>query len=175
MPGQNSLMKHSVLTVGVGVLVALAGCTTPAPKVAERPVAAPVPAPVLAPAPAPALVAEPLQPSVMGVPPVAERRFDPPMVHSAIATDPVARSRRMPVYPKALLEDGAPDGRVVASFYVGVESKPEEVRIESSSHPLFSQEVAAAVKAWRFDPARDADGRAVRAKMRVPFRFIASD
>lgn len=170
-------MKHSVLTVGVGVLVALAGCTTPAPKVTEMPVVAPAPAaaPVLAPAPAPALVAEPPQPPVIGVPPMAERRLDPSMVRSAIAADPVARSRRMPGYPRALLEEGAPDGQVVASFYVDAEGKPEEVRIVSSSHRLFSQEVTAAVKAWRFDPARDADGRAVRALVRVPFRFIGSD
>ncbi|WP_124464858.1 energy transducer TonB [Variovorax sp. KBW07] len=168
-------MKHSVLWVGVGVSMALAGCTTPVLRVAEMQEAAPAPDVVSAPASAPALVAEPPRPPVIGVPPMAERRFDPPMVGGAVATDPVARSRRMPVYPKALLEDGAPDGRVIASFYVGVEGRPEDVRIEYASHRLFAQEVSAAVKAWRFDPARDADGRAVRTKMRVPFRFIAAD
>lgn len=85
-------------------------------------------------------------------------------------TLPVARLRRPPAYPPELSEEGL-QGEVILSFYVGEKGRPEDVRIERSSHPAFSKEVMAVVPGWRFEPARDADGRVVRTQMRVPLSF----
>jgi TonB family protein len=63
----------------------------------------------------------------------------------------------MPRYPPSLAETGL-TGTVVVSFVVGAQGRPEEVRIESSSHPMFTAEVKAVLPLWRFEPARDATG-----------------
>lgn len=90
----------------------------------------------------------------------------------AIEKDAVIRQRRLPDYPTALANEGV-EGQVIAVFYVGEAGVPEDVRIERSPHPLLSKAVTDALKGWRFDPARSADGRPVRTRMRLPFRFQA--
>ena len=103
-------------------------------------------------------------------PAVETRRLDPPVVTPAIVTVAVIRQRRIPVYPAVLAEEGI-EGQVIAVFYVDAEGRADDVRIERSPHPLLSKAVTDALAGWRFDPARAADGRPVRTRMRLPFRF----
>lgn len=163
-----------------GVCVALAGCVATAPNVVEAPVLKPQPRPeprlepkpeVLVPIaapPAPPVMTQappPMRPRALAAPPP-----DPQPRADVAATEPVVRQRRYPDYPAALVQEGL-KGQVIASFVVGAEGRPEDVRIERSTHPLFSKAVTDALKGWRFDPARSADGRVVPTRMKVPFRF----
>jgi protein TonB len=145
----------------------LAGCTAPVP----------------APAPKALEVAEPPFSSrcpwcpLIGVPATEPPSVQAPAPSAATpqaVTQPVPRRRPMPRYPSSLAETGLA-GTVVVSFTIGEKGQPEDVRIESSSHPMFTNEVKAVLPLWRFEPARDAAGRAVRQRMRVPFRFVLED
>ena len=95
-------------------------------------------------------------------------------VRVATSASAAARDRQMPVYPAALMAEKR-EGRVFASFDVDETGKTDDIRIERSSHPLFSQAVVDAVKGWRFDPPRGADGQAQRTRMQVPFRFLPEE
>ncbi|MCR6475446.1 energy transducer TonB [Variovorax sp. ZS18.2.2] len=150
-------MKFAFLWGGWGLCMVLAGCTVPSRDVVEIAEPAPVPPPGAAPEPSP---------MVISAPPVEATR--PKAL--AVETMAVIRERRIPAYPTALAEEGV-EGQVIAEFYVGTEGKAEDVRIERSPHPLLSKAVTDALKGWRFDPARSADGRPVRTRMRLPFRF----
>ncbi len=154
---------------GAGALCAvLAGCVAPPSSVVE--IAVPEPellVPVAAP---PALTVAPPPLPLAGPPHVAAPRADPREVVDAAVTAPVIRQRRYPDYPSALVEEGI-EGLVITAFFVDVDGKPEDIRVERSPHPLLSRAAADSLKGWRFDPARAADGRAVRARMRLPFRF----
>ncbi|WP_159272103.1 energy transducer TonB [Variovorax boronicumulans] len=140
----------------------------PAPEVFV-PVAAPQPPqPMIEPPPLPLAgppMALPPGPTLMAAP-----RADPRVAADAVVTEPVIRQRRYPSYPSALVEEGI-EGLVVTAFFVGVDGRPEDIRVERSPHPLLSQAATDSLKGWHFDPARTADGRAVRARMRLPFRF----
>ncbi|WP_180839053.1 energy transducer TonB [Variovorax sp. RO1] len=173
-----------------GVCVVLAGCVvSPPSKVVEKALSAPeVFVPVAAPQPPqPMIDPPPLPPPSMIEPPpvplagppmalpsgptlMAAPRADPRVAADAVVKDPVIRQRRYPKYPPALAEEGI-EGVVVTTFFVGVDGKPEDIRVERSPHPLLSRAATDAIKEWRFDPARTADGRAVRGAMRLPFRF----
>jgi protein TonB len=144
----------------------LAGCTAPVP----------------APAPKALEVAEPAVQQPLPVAPMIGIPAEAPSVQAPApsqatpqaVTQPIPRRRPMPRYPPSLAETGL-TGTVVVSFVVGAQGRPEEVRIESSSHPMFTAEVKAVLPLWRFEPARDATGGVVRERMRVPFRFLLED
>ncbi|MGJ7603488.1 energy transducer TonB [Variovorax sp. LT1R20] len=155
-------MKLAFLQGGLVLCMALAGCTVPPRDVVE------IAAPTQVPSPPVAVPAPPM----IDAPPIGTGRLEPPVVTPAIETTPVIRQRRLPRYPDFLAEEGV-EGQVIAVFYVDTEGKTDGVSIESSPHPLLSKAVTDALKEWRFDPARSADGRPVRTRMRLPFRFQA--
>ena len=78
--------------------------------------------------------------------------------------------RLPPDYPAALREQGI-EGRVVASVTVSASGQVEAVTIRSATDPLFEQAVRAALKRWRFEPARSQSGQAVPSRVQIPFRF----
>lgn len=78
--------------------------------------------------------------------------------------------RLPPDYPAALREQGI-EGRVVASVAVSASGQVEAVTIRSATDPLFEQAVRAALKRWRFEPARSQSGQAVPSRVQIPFRF----
>ena len=143
--------------------MALAGCTAPPRDVVE--IAQP------AQMPAPGVVSE-SPPIVISAPPAEAAPPQAPAATPAIVKPAAIRHRRLPDYPTALADEGV-EGQVIAVFYVGESGTPEGVRIERSPHPLLSKAVTDALKGWRFDPARSADGSAVRTLMRLPFHFKA--
>ncbi|WP_093216007.1 MULTISPECIES: TonB family protein [unclassified Variovorax] len=160
-------MKSAVRWCGVGVSLALAGCMATGPRHVEsaQPRAQPQPQ---APVPAVqeiAVTAPPQSPPQSAVEVSAPRAVAP-----APVTQAVLRKRMEPNYPKEMLEQDQP-GEVVLSFAIGETGVPEDVRIERSTHPAFSKAVMAVVPYWRFDPARAADGRVVRTRVRVPLKF----
>lgn len=78
--------------------------------------------------------------------------------------------RPPPDYPVGLIDQEI-EGRVVASLLVTASGQVEDVTIRSATDPLFEQAVRAALKRWRFEPARTASGQAVSSRVQIPFRF----
>lgn len=116
------------------------------------------------------MIAAPPEPPVSTAPPAP---LHPPeaVASDGAVTQAVALKKRPPAYPAELARQEIP-GRVVLVFVVGQSGRPENVRIEYASHPLFARAVLAVVPEWRFEPARDAGGHAVRTQMRVPLTFL---
>ena len=95
---------------------------------------------------------------------------DAPLPLAAVARPPELLSRVLPEYPpraRAL----AVEGQVLLEMVLDRDGRPEaDVRIVRSL-PLLDAAAIAAVRQWRFRPARDAEGRPVRVVMQVPVRF----
>lgn len=159
------MTPHSLASAPIlaAFVLALAGCTMPR-KPASDDVAAPSAGAVTVP---PAItVVPPARPVAAAVP-------TPPQIEVAVVL-PVPLRGPAPAYPPALAESGI-DGTVIARFFIGTDGVPETVRIVRTPHPLFDAAVVEAVRQWRYEPARDARGRAVRHPVQMPFRFRLED
>lgn len=110
-------------------------------------------------------------PRIVGSPPPLR---DPGPGTPSRAMQPVVPARPLvqppPDYPAALREQEI-DGRVVAIVTVAASGQVEAITIRSATDPLFEQAVRAALKRWRFEPARSASGEAVPDRVQIPFRF----
>jgi protein TonB len=88
-----------------------------------------------------------------------------------VAAPPELVARVLPEYPRrarALQVEGQVVLEVVLDRGGRVE---DEIRV-TRSIPLLDEAAVAAVKQWRFRPARDAEGRPVRVVMEIPVRFV---
>lgn len=144
-------------------MLMVAGCTMPGQPPSDDE-AASFAGPVAVP---PTISVAPTEPPVVAMAPAA-----PPAAAAVVL--PVPLRRPAPAYPAALTDSGI-DGTVVVRFVIDTQGVPEAVRIVRSPHPLFDAAVVAAVRQWRYEPARDAQGRAVRHQVQVPFRFRLED
>lgn len=139
------------------------------PKARPRPVRKPRPAPPpplepsirpASPAPLPLSVAG-SAPSAAGSPGPA---IEPPRADAAYLRN------LPPDYPKVLLRRGV-EGRVLVRARVGNDGRCSQVQLkETSGFRLFDEAALAAVKGWRFVPARQG-GQAVVAWVEVPIDF----
>lgn len=167
----------------VAGLVVLAGCIPPrrVEDIQARPTADSasvggkgVAAVVEPPPPAPGVGVAPLPEPVDVLPSVV-----PPRVArtrpalGVVAEPPRPIAQLAPRYPVALRESGV-EGRVVATFVVDAEGRARDVEAQAS-HAAFAQAVREVLPRWRFQPARDAAGRAVAAPVRQVFRFRIGD
>ena len=75
-----------------------------------------------------------------------------------------------PRYPVALRNKGIVGSAVIA-FTVGIDGKPKDFALLSSTHGLFSTHAIAAVYRWRFEPARK-NRRPVECRVQIPFRWL---
>ena len=84
-----------------------------------------------------------------------------PTVSTAPAlTIPTLQSRVEPKYPLKELREGV-EGAVIVCFLVDSQGLPLQVSVvRSNGITAFEQAAVAAVKQWRFAPARDAQGHA---------------
>ncbi len=95
---------------------------------------------------------------------------DAPLALATVARRPELVERVLPEYPpraRAL----ELEGQVVLEVVLDREGRPEPGIRVLRSQPLFDTAAVAAVRRWRFRPARDAGGRAVRVVIEVPVRF----
>jgi protein TonB len=76
----------------------------------------------------------------------------------------------MPEYP-ARARHLEIEGQVVLEIVVDREGRPEPDVRTVRSIALLDAAAVAAVRRWRFRPARDAGGRPVRVVLQVPLRF----
>ncbi len=86
---------------------------------------------------------------------------------------PVARAQnRPPRYPRRARRLGL-EGRVVLEVRVDARGEVVRCRVKrSSGHGILDEAAARAVCTWRYEPARDAQGRFVAATIEVPIRFV---
>lgn len=96
---------------------------------------------------------------------------DAPLALAAVATPPELLERVVPEYPpraRAL----EVEGQVVLEVVLDRRGTPEpDIRVLRSV-ALLDAAAIAAVRQWRFRPARDAAGKPVRVIMEVPVRFV---
>jgi periplasmic protein TonB len=155
----------------------------PVPRAPARPApraAVPVPPRVAAPQPAPA-PADPMPATVTAPVPVAPARESPTGQEAPVAAAPREPSsppdfraaylrNPPPGYPAAARRNGE-EGTVTLRVLVSAEGAPREVALErSSGSSLLDAAALAAVKTWRFTPARRG-GEAQEAWVLVPIVF----
>ena len=88
-----------------------------------------------------------------------------------IVSKPSGISQPEPKYPTAARRAGQ-QGTVTLSFTVGTSGKVTSVRIaKSSGHSLLDNAALAAIRRWRFKPARNALGEAVSYSYTLPVPF----
>jgi protein TonB len=94
----------------------------------------------------------------------------PPSVSRPAPTPPLARDTPPPVYPEALACDGI-GGQVIVRLRLGVDGRPADVRVQSTSRyaPLDAAAVEA-VRGWQFAPATAA-GKPTTTTIQVPVTF----
>jgi len=105
--------------------------------------------------------------------PVAAARFEMDRSLEFVPEQPpVVTGLALPRLPESLRESEARTGLVVARWVVDTTGLaiPTSVTIVSSPHGLMSVQVCGAILMATFKPARD-DGRLVRARVEMPFRF----
>ena len=88
-----------------------------------------------------------------------------------IVSKPSGISQPKPKYPSAARRAGQ-QGTVTLSFTVGSSGKVTSIRIaKSSGHALLDNAALAAIRRWRFKPARNALGEAVSYSYTLPVPF----
>lgn len=96
---------------------------------------------------------------------------DSPVPLQAVAVPPELVTRVVPEYPPRARALGV-EGQVIVEVVLDRDGHPEsEIRVVQSV-ALLDAAAVAAVRQWRFRPARDASGRSVRVIMQVPVRFV---
>ncbi|OWY37998.1 energy transducer TonB [Xenophilus sp. AP218F] len=159
---------------------------TPAPKPQPKAAVPPRPAPpapsktAIAPpnapkaTPAAASPAEPAPSKAEAAPAVAANSAGGSAKNSAEITPPLAHggylNNSKPRYPQQSIEDGE-EGTVQLRVHVSVQGTPEDVTLAASSgFPRLDRAALAAVKRWRFTPAKRGD-EAIAYTYTVPVQF----
>lgn len=89
-----------------------------------------------------------------------------------IVSKPSATSRPQPKYPSAARRAGH-QGTVTLTFTVGTSGRVTSVRVaKSSGHATLDNAALAAIRRWRFKPARNALGQAASYNYTIPIPFV---
>ena len=75
-----------------------------------------------------------------------------------------------PDYPDELRRDGV-SGLVMVECTIDEQGNVVEPAVEKSSNPAFEKPALAALKKWKFKPARQ-DGAPVAIKVSIPIKFV---
>lgn len=92
--------------------------------------------------------------------------FDRILKNSEIAQPPVATKTVAPDYSQRRAEGSA---KAVISCVIDRNGVPQSLKVESASTEDFGKACLAALKQWRFTPARNKAGRTANVKVSVPF------
>jgi len=171
-PAVPAIVAPAIVTTAPAPVQAVAPKPAVRPKPKPKPVETPKPKAQPA-AEAPAVVAATVSPAAAPVAPAAlqapatadaEATLTPP----SFAADYLDNPR--PAYPRLSRRLGE-QGMVWLLVRVDADGRPESVEVERlSGHARLDAAALAAVRGWRFVPARRA-GRAVAAEVRVPIKF----
>lgn len=75
-----------------------------------------------------------------------------------------------PDYPDELRREGV-SGLVMVKCAIDQQGNVTETSVEKSSNPAFEKPALAAVKKWKFKPAKQ-DGSPVAIKVSIPIKFV---
>ncbi|MFQ5668203.1 MAG: TonB family protein [Candidatus Binatia bacterium] len=84
---------------------------------------------------------------------------------------PIPISKVIPRYPAAARFHGI-EGRVMLQAIVGADGRVEPGITVVHSVPLLDSAAIAALRQWRFRPARGPDGLPIRVTLQIPVRFV---
>jgi len=90
----------------------------------------------------------------------AQTKTEPPVPVRTVA----------PEYPNELRREGV-SGLVMVKCSIDVQGNVTETLVEKSSNAAFEQPAIAAVKKWKFKPAKQ-DGAPVAIKVTIPIKFV---
>ena len=76
-------------------------------------------------------------------------------------------------YPKQLRALGI-EGKVMVTFWIDTKGAVRKYKVEQSSHVKLEEYVLENVDKFRFTPARNEHGKAIYARIKVPFIFELS-
>lgn len=86
-------------------------------------------------------------------------------------TEPPVPVRTVPpVYPDELRRDGV-SGLVMVKCHIDAQGNVVETEVEKSSNAAFEKPAVAAVKKWKFKPAKQ-DGNPTAIKVTIPIKFV---
>lgn len=86
-------------------------------------------------------------------------------------TEPPVPVRTVPPeYPDELRREGV-SGLVMVKCSIDQQGNVVETEVEKSSNPAFEKPAVAAVKKWKFKPAKQ-DGNPVAIKVSIPIKFV---
>lgn len=94
------------------------------------------------------------------------------LLPAQVDSEPRAIEMTMPIYPEKALHDRV-RGVVVLRVLVSQNGEPLEIKVEREARKDMTDAAIAAVKQWKFEPARK-DGYRVRAytRVRIPFEGV---
>lgn len=94
-----------------------------------------------------------------------------PVPVGRVAHPPVLVRRIAPVYPQQARRAGV-EGLVLLEAILDRDGRVETGVNVIESVPMLDREAIAAVRKWRFRPARDASGESLRVILEIPIRFV---
>lgn len=97
---------------------------------------------------------------VLATPVFAQTKTEPPVPVRTVAPD----------YPDELRREGV-SGLVMVKCEIDAQGNVTTTEIEKSSNPAFEKPAVAAVKKWKFKPAKQ-DGNPVAIKVSIPIKFV---
>jgi len=97
---------------------------------------------------------------LLAVPAFAQSKSEPPVPVRTVAPD----------YPDELRRDGV-SGIVMVKCTIDEQGNVTEPTVEKSSNNAFEKPAIAALKKWKFKPAKQ-DGAPVSIKVSIPIKFV---
>ena len=90
-------------------------------------------------------------------------------VYTKFDKQPVIKSSSKPLLPDEFRKSSF-KGMVSIDLVLDLNGKVISAKVQKSTHPELEAPTIKAAKSWRFEPAK-VGGKAVKAKLRVPFKF----
>lgn len=101
------------------------------------------------------------------------RAQDAEGVHTKFDEPPAPTKTAKPEYPYELKRDGV-EGLVAVTCVIDESGNVLSASIRKASHPAFEKPSLEAIQKWKFKPAKK-DGKEVKARVTIPFRFNVND
>jgi protein TonB len=98
-------------------------------------------------------------------------RGNGPLPAGQVAHPPALLARVAPQYPHAARQRGV-NGLVLLEAILDTQGRIHQDIKVLQSVPDLNEAAMAALRQWRFEPARDEHGRSVAVVLEVPFRFV---
>jgi protein TonB len=93
-----------------------------------------------------------------------------PFDEAAGITEPVLVEKTLPVYPANAKEEGV-QGIVLLRAALDTSGTPSDIRVLRSADPRLSEAAVAAVRQWRWEPARTSDGTPIAVYFTLTINF----